>query len=350
MPEDTIVEDSVIIKEVEVEPSQSFIDLVVARVKEFLNPAAEPIIEVGDKPFIVFRQKNGSLRFFAWGTNNFRDKHKEIIPEFAHEEYVEWVEKTSNYPELWLWHTPGTQFGKADWVDVSDGFLALSGVINKEYEAVAERLATSDEPLGMSHGMWALVTKSGEIILYRSYEFSVLPEDSAASVAGGTGFVLLTKEGEEMAFNEKRKDWLKKMGGFDDTQIATFEKQSENMRETLKSQGFEWKEADTTEADGTVKEMVAVEDLQPLVVDVQQLKDAVVAISKGMEAIAKSQDDKLSELISARIGDMAKGYRASEDEGTIMNKNQEKNPANDTGWWGEVMVNVQKSAGVTTGV
>lgn len=266
---------------------------------------------------------DGRIRFFCWPSNNFKDKHNECIPAYAHKEFVAFSDKVGQYPELWLWHTPTTKFGSVDWMEESVGFLAASGLIDIGKEQFAKNLSKI-EGLGMSHGMKALITNDGTILLYRSNEFSVLPEDSAASVAGGTGFVVLS-EGEDMAFSDKKKTFLKDVAGYSDEEIVGLEKQTETMSASLKALGYEWKE---------VGEESAV-DLASMARTQNQLTEVVGVLAAKLKELGESEDVKIASHIEAAVAKMPHGFKASEDESTLTGdqaKTQE-----DASWFTEAM-------------
>lgn len=121
------------------------------------------------------------LRVLMRGTNQFKDRHKEIITEAAHKDYEQWVQDTGRFPEFWIWHLKGSRWGQADFVGYSDGFLTVSGLVDEGKEELAQTMAELD--LGVSHGFIALKSQDGGVIeAYRSFEFSVLPRDAAANV------------------------------------------------------------------------------------------------------------------------------------------------------------------------
>lgn len=194
------------------------------------------------------------LRFIAVVSNNFKDRESEIITEAAHREYVSWATKESSYPELWLWHAgPLSRWGQADWLDVSDGFLVASGLVDKGFEYIAHNLeaqAKAGNPNGVSHGF--LCAKSGtQINRYRSFELSPLPITAAANE--WTGFNIFA--GEEMAFTPEKREWLRKMGGISDETLTVIETATSNVAKELKQRGIEYKDlaADATAVADTVE-------------------------------------------------------------------------------------------------
>lgn len=78
-----------------------------------------------EEEFFVYKDTaTGLQRWFAIYSNNFRDDDhpSEIISEQSHLNFVDLVDQgIVDYPELWLWHTKGTAWGKADWVAYAHG-------------------------------------------------------------------------------------------------------------------------------------------------------------------------------------------------------------------------------------
>ena len=68
-------------------------------------------------PFMVWKEADDEYRWLAVYSNKWRDEDSppEILASAAHKEFVEAVDKGDwPYPELWLWHIPGSRFGVAD--------------------------------------------------------------------------------------------------------------------------------------------------------------------------------------------------------------------------------------------
>jgi hypothetical protein len=169
--------------------------------------------------FMVWKEGD-RWRWLAIYSNKFRDRDNppEILAEAAHKDFVDAVDKGDwNYPELWLWHTPGTKSGNGDFLAYDDrGFTLASGLFAEGKGHVAQALKEQDD-LGVSHGMpLAELERDTEdpsiITRYRSKEISPLPSWAAANAL--TGFVTL--EATNMALPEDKKTWLEGILGADD--------------------------------------------------------------------------------------------------------------------------------------
>lgn len=197
------------------------------------------------KPFTLYKDNSGNLRYFLIYSNNYIDKHKEILSEEAHKEYVEWVDETGAYPELQLWHCgPKSAIGRDDFVDYVDGFAICSGTIYSDKESIA--IAAAKQDIGVSHGFVGLRPELGAkwYKAYRSFERSILPRNEEANV--WTSYVLNSKErGLEMPISDKKKAWFKSIG-VPDTAIAAFESGIKDADTALKTLGIEYKEEAST--------------------------------------------------------------------------------------------------------
>lgn len=274
------------------------------------GPTATPPVTTAHALAVV-KQTDGRLRWFARYSNAWLDKDQEILTEEAHKDYVSWAYETGTFPELWLWHTGGTRFGEADWLDFSDGFAHASGLIDNGKESVVESLSTKD--IGVSHGFLSL--QQGKYVRrYRTYEISVLPKERAAVETSGFNVLDASKESELMAFTEEKRKWLAAAIG--DEAVATLEKSTESMAAQLKTLGVEYKEAETVEAAATAANDERIKAIGEQVVTltdtVAKLVDVVAATKATADAAqtaaAKSQDEAIEDAYIAKV---AKAFGAA---------------------------------------
>src|SRR3990167_785959 len=282
----------------------------------------------------IFQQKDGALRWVARYSNALKDKEHELIVQAAHKEYIDWVYETGNFPELCLWHTPGTRFGEADWLDYSDGFAHASGLVDTGAEHVVEALA-KQKSVGVSHGFLSWQTSDGYVEKYRTYEISVLPAEHAA--AWGTDFALFGKD-ENMAFSEKQRKWLVDAVG--EKAVAALEKSTGEVAAGLAGK-VEFKEIKAPEApasapkseegsggavvDPTVQ-LKAITDpiLQSLTTLTGVLGDvagAVAVLTKEVGELKTSDKERLDRLTAENISPrvmVAAGARPTADGGNVL--------------------------------
>lgn len=185
----------------------------------------------------IFKDTNGEYRYFAWVTNNFEDRDEEIIPDFAHKEFLSYLDRNpEEAPEFWSWHTLGTaRKNRADWWEYANGFFMYSGILT-EAEAKAFDNVDIDE-IGMSHGFYAI--KLGKyIVKYRTFEISDLPRNQAANPFTGMNINKVMEENS--MFTSKKREYLTKLWGED--VVAELESQTKTMEEVLEANGIERKE------------------------------------------------------------------------------------------------------------
>lgn len=280
----------------------------------------------------------GGYRWFAWVSNKFRDRDNppQIIEEAAHKEFVAALDAgTAPYPEAWLWHTPGTRWGQADWADDADGFLCMSGTVDKGMEDVAERLAAHGD-LGVSHGFrYEYSDQAKEVIgWYRTFEISPLPASAAANV--WTGMDVLRKEAATVGFKPEKREFLEAQLGKE--RVAALEGDTAGLRKALEAAGVDYK--DLVEdappapaapqpqmtakeigeaAAAAIVESAAFKGLQTDLSAVKANADQVPAIMERLEKLEKSDDEKIASTFRAAVAQGAKGYRATEDGGNVVN-------------------------------
>lgn len=261
---------------------------------------------------IYFVSKDGEpTRFFIWASNNFKDKHNEIISEAAHKEFVQWCDDNNTYPELWLWHAAGTKSGQVDWMDYIDGFLVTSGLISENAEQRIKSLEGQD--IRCSHGFlgrW----KDKLCVQYRSWEVSILPAGSEANA--WTSYVAL-KEEAKMPFNEKKREWLMKTAGVDEAQIKNWEDATTQMREHLTSLGIEFKseESDELPADANIQE----EMVKSMIKSQQDNALILASLAEQVAILKKGDDEKLTSLIQSEISKLPSGFKPASSKETETN-------------------------------
>jgi len=250
--------------------------------------------------FGVVKQADGKLRWYTRYSNAWEDRDQEILTEAAHKDYVSWAYETGTFPELWLWHTGGTRFGEADWLDFSDGFAHASGLIDNGKESVVEAISAKD--VGVSHGFLSL--QQGKYVSrYRTYEISVLPREWAAVETSGFNVLDATKESEVMAFTEERRKWLVEALGED--AVGKLEKSTESMATQLKELGVEYKEAEEKKASeeqaSSEGYKALAEQVANLTTVVGQLAGVVTEQKKALDGVQKSDDEKIEDAFLARV-------------------------------------------------
>jgi hypothetical protein len=288
-------------------------------------------------------ESKSSTEFFIWKdtesdrwrwlsiySNNYRDNDNppEIISEASHKRFIERVEnKEVAYPELWLWHVPGTRIGQTDWLSYDDkGFSLASGTFDEGRESIVKNLSEMDDLL-VSHGMpKASVKRDSEdktiIIEHITREISPLPNWAAANKL--TAFTLLNKEGEyAMAIPENKKPFLK-AAGLTDEEIEQIEAGVKEKADEAQEQELEQKEETpaviTDEAD-------VIKGLLGLIPVITELQGVVKGLKEEVEQLKQTDEQKIAEktvntpsaslqsLIEETLGDGSIFSKATEVDG-----------------------------------
>lgn len=286
--------------------------------------------------FRLYKEQDGAYRWLALVSNKYRDRDNkengpEIIEEAAHKEYVAYLDKTGDYPEAWLWHTPGTKWGRADWADYADGFLLMSGTVEKGMEDVAAAL--EGEHLGVSHGFYQRYSdqKKGIIGWYRTFEVSALPPEAAANP--WTALTVIQKEAG-MALDERKRAFI--VGKLGAQRVTDLEGDLLALGKALEAAGVEYKDllaagagVDTTadvaeKSDAATLSLKDVADtlekaLAPTVTAITTLGASVAAMDARLKTLEKGTESQLVELLTAKSSEArragAGGYQASKEGG-----------------------------------
>lgn len=295
--------------------------------------------EVGN--VLGLKEVDGRTRFMCTYTNCFKDKERSIFATAAHKSYSQWVERTGAYPELWIWHTPGTRLGVADWVAESSGLLFASGLIDEGQELRAYNLAASKD-LGMSHGYLYGNVEGDVIKSYRSYEMSLLPRANAANEA--TTFQLL---GEKEMFSEAQKAFLLNGGLYTEEEVARLEEGAAEFKGHMQKLGVDMKDT----------EQEAATDMQLLIKGQMALVDAVSALTKGLgevqqqvvvadekaTAAQKSLEDAVADTMQAQVSRLPQGQKATESDDNVV---AEEKVTADLSWFDQAMSSIGTAAGI----
>jgi cation transport regulator ChaB len=293
------------------------------------SPVTAPLGTAGaaglKEALCIVKQADGRMRWYARYSNNFKDRDGEIITEAAHKECIDWAASGGVYPELWLWHTPGTRFGQADWLDYASGFTHASGLVDDTDSAMAVVGALRDKQLGVSHGM--LCSQQGNLITkYRSFEISVLPLERAS--VWTTSFDIAGKE-TQMAFTPEKRMFLVSALGED--RVKALEANTDAAVGALKQLGVEYKSAEAVEA-------VAAEEasegfktlagqLSELTNMVKELAAAQVAQAAVVKELQKPIEDQLDDAFLAKFASRVAAARPTESAENVTTTEEAKEKA-----------------------
>ncbi len=281
------------------------------------------------------KDKSGALRWIATYTNNFRDRDNppEVFTDAAHKQFEDYIDNGGDMPELWLWHTPGTSLGVADWLSYSNGFVTATGLVAPGHEDEVKSLS-SMKGLALSHGYKYIPGKNGEIDYYRTFEISILPNQKAANP--WTDFAMIESEVKEMKFKEDKRAFLVSVLG--ESGVATLEKDQEGRAKFLNDLGVdskEYEESDSTEketAPADVTELVKQitkgitesDEFKGFVERIGEVEKAVVGISANVKTLGETDEAKINKAFVAAFNPEARGHVASQAKGNEADKSEEK--------------------------
>lgn len=336
---------------------------IIDRLAKLFNwTAKEAPTETGESGLFITKQADGAYRWVGWVSNHFRDNDnpREILSAKAHKDFVAYADTKSAYPELWLWHVPGSRVGTADMVDFADGFLVESGLFDPGKETVAEALSKETKPLTMSHGFLRTtpMTKDGVTDGYIQFEASITPKGVEANPF--TDFQTIKEA--SMPLSPDKKAFLAKY--LPEETIASLEGKTEELRKAAEAAGVDWKAVEgddvtgvaSTEPEATApapaafnpaefvdalagpvaEAVIAKLELGSLSDSISEVKakadkydalaEQVTALAEALKELKKSDDEKLAEVLTPKaIQTFAwMGKAASKSPDNVVDPNDEK--------------------------
>ncbi len=163
---------------------------------------------------IWYKDASDALWFIGVYSNNFEDRHEEIISQEAHDEFVSWLKEKGIKPPIVFLHQPNypdelhaihylglvtgritpdefnanllqlyekTAIAQTQTVFTMNGFTFVVAKVFDHQRALAEKLMKRQDSWGMSHGFIVINKDDNIISRYRSFEFSLLPESLVAN-------------------------------------------------------------------------------------------------------------------------------------------------------------------------
>lgn len=263
-------------------------------------PAAAPVFPpppaAGAGAFSTFKDaETGAWRWLAVWSNNFEDREEETFSLEAHREFCDYANAAKAYPELWLWHVPGSRVGQADLVDLdSSGFVIASGTYDAGKEQVAENLRGM-APLGVSHAFHyqGKDLRGGVFHRYRTFEISPLPLARAANSL--TGFVPGT---EGTMLSKDRREFLEKAAG--PSFVSDLEARLGEMADKAHAEGISYKQVGDA--------------LAGLIIDVGEQKAAAETTQSTPGAFDLTALKGMLDTALAPIGDKLTAVEAKVDQ------------------------------------
>jgi len=316
---------------------------------------------IGRDSITFTKDKSGALRWVATYTNNFRDRDNppEVFTDAAHKQFESYIDNDGAMPELWLWHTPGTSLGKADWLSYANGFVTATGLVASGHEAEAEALA-SMKGLALSHGYEYIPGKDGQIDWYRTFEISILPNQKAANP--WTDFAMIESEVKEMKFRNEKRPFLVKVLGEDE--VTNLENNQEARAKFLTELGVDSKEFEEPDStDGSTGNETTPADVGELVKQITKgitesaefkgfverigdIEKTVEGITANVKTLGESHETKVQQAFEAAYNPTVRGHVASQDKENEVNAGEEKKHEDALDFFGEI---IEQHPGISVG-
>lgn len=246
------------------------------KLQELVKGLFDPIPEPEPVNCFMVWKDGKAWNWLAIYSNKFRDQDDppEILSEAAHKEFVAAVDEGEwEYPELRLWHIPGTEWGETQFVAYDDrGFSIAAGICHDP--EVAEKLAQRED-VAVSHGMpTAEMQRDDEdptvIVRYRTSEISALPLEAAANKL--TGFYPV--DGGNMTMPEEKRKFVEELMGAE--KAAELEEALDGKAKEAEDLEFK-EEAEEKEEEAPVAESEpdAESEAEPVYVTEEEVAEAV---------------------------------------------------------------------------
>lgn len=269
--------------------------------KKDLRGRLSDIRSVEETPNVVtvFREKGGDYRWLAIHTNSAWDSYDTRFTLEAHREYVDYVDRTRDFPLLRFWHIPGADLGRADLLavderDNGEAFVISTGTFFPEFADVAAKLAGRRD-LACSHGFTYRPEDlvDGEFQAYRDFEVTFLPAQYAGNelTAFGVG------DAEEVPMlPEAKKSALVELVGAE--RAAAIERGVSELQTTARERGIGFREliemVDEAAAPAATEQPAATEPAAP------------AAAAPTTEAAPALTLDSIREAMASTVADAVK--------------------------------------------
>jgi len=268
--------------------------------------------------FLTWKSKSGEYLWLALWSNKYRDRDNppEILSNAAHLDFVKAVNTGEwPYPELHIWHIPGSAWGDATYIDYDEvnGIAIAGGTVRPGLETVAKALNSAAVRTLVSHGMPRKEIQRDPddpsiITRYRSAEISPLPDYAAANEL--TGFVI-SETGGNMEVQKSFKERLTTFFKGDEAKADEIAELLDLTGTEAKEAGLECKEAEPKAEEKVEEEVKAESDIEtpteepapdtPEPASRKEVEDVVVRLTELMgdtNTTIKSLADSMQTLIT----------------------------------------------------
>jgi hypothetical protein len=285
--------------------------------------------------FTLTKDKGGNLRWLTVTSNRFYDRDEEVFPEAVHKQAVALATAKKEYPELWLWHTPGTRIGGGDWGDYADGFRFDSGTIDPGMEGVAMKLAAMPD-IGVSHG-FKFVREGDTYVQYKTHEVSPLPRRYAANPWTG---LVVDKEDKDMGFTAEKRAFLVEALG--EEKVSKIEEGAAQLSKELEGAGAAFKDLLPADGGGEAGAESQAVDVKPILEEIRtgvskmgetlvSLQATVAEHKEAIKELQRSDDEKIAAKAGPRRALRPEDAPANKDSTAVKDESGEPVIANPNG-------------------
>lgn len=268
----------------------------------------------------IKRQADGQVRWFAMpACTAALNRVGEIDSMALFDGFVEYIERTGNYPELDFYHMgESLPLGRADWVGRDGVGYCASGLF---YDTPIARNAAKSleaEPDYWGLSIAYIPTKAPEII--RNKEgieipvfnvginrfISLLPENAAASILTS----ISTQEGVQR-MNDKMKAALKKLTGEDEPLFNELVEKLDSVNRSAQTMITREDKTVTPETDEEFEGKIAAIVEKVLAAHAQPAPTAVVSDEKPVERDSNKELLSMITALSGKVDELMKSREAS---------------------------------------
>ena len=269
-------------------------------VKQALTPASAGTPLSG---FKVYKDASGVDRWIAYYSNNFEDRERELFSEKGIDRFVTRVDMgLSAMPELWSWHTPGSRYGQADWVDRIGHYAVATGTYDDTPAGKAGKAydKAHGDDYEVSHGF--LYKQSGVKVVdgkrvyddFNTFEISPLPRGKAANVFTAFAVETVQEKMEAAVTPEKQAHLVAKFGKeFVEKLITDTETRGKAIEELAGYKDFIHPDDGEGEAEANKEALASAEkafdELIPQVIE--DSGEAVAAALASVKALKQQTED-----------------------------------------------------------
>jgi 2'-5' RNA ligase len=319
-----------------------FEKLALAWGDEITRMPLYPAIKAASEGLTVFKDAKGQWRWVGITSSSYEDRDAEIVTLKALEADVARADADGDYGPLNWWHIQGLNIGDCDFNMTLGRFLVESGTFHSE--AVGKAVAAQATDLGFSIEFLhppGQPDAGGAFNSIRRIGRALLPRGKASNRFTS---VLVARKEENMTGLAEKLTELINLTGSKETVEGLLDTALEREK-TAQAAGVAHKEAEKDPPPTTPQGEVTLDDsniaevikeaLAPLFQERAEKEAALDTRLKeqgaqvaALQTTVKTMQGQLAELLGEQPN-AARGYRASQDEGTVAEAREKEGPAAD---------------------